>query len=80
MAQSDTREVILLDGKKIQKLRLERVWSQTELAEKLGISSNAVSYIESGRRQSRTQTIRKLLELFKCNLEDIGEIVEEVAC
>jgi transcriptional regulator with XRE-family HTH domain len=79
MSVSTKREVIVLDGKKVQKLRLAKVWSQTELAEKLGLSTNAISYIESGRRQSRTQTIRKLIELFGCGFFDIAEIVEEEA-
>lgn len=48
-------------GKVIQSTRLERGWSQTDLANKSGLSRPTISRVELGEASS-TQTLRSLAE------------------
>lgn len=56
-------------GNKIRKLRTERGWTQSELAEKLSVSESAISYYETGKREPDTETLHKLATLFNVSLD-----------
>jgi len=63
---------IITFGEKIKKLRIEKGWSQVELAEKSGISQGSISRIEQNIQTNLTEEIKnKLLNVFK---EDLGVI------
>jgi transcriptional regulator with XRE-family HTH domain len=47
-------------GKRIERLRDRRVLGRTELAREAGLSYEALYLIETGQRQPRRATIRKL--------------------
>jgi transcriptional regulator with XRE-family HTH domain len=54
---------VKIDGKKLQKLRLERFLSRDELAERSGIHRDHIGKLERGEGgNSRPPTIRKLGE------------------
>lgn len=69
------RESFLVDGPRLRRLRLEKVWSQQDLAERLGVSSRRVSWLESGPSQpTKPKTIRALMEIFECHWDDFAVI------
>lgn len=51
-------------GSKIKELRKNNGMTQSELAEKLGISASAVGMYEQGRREPDSDMILKLCEVF----------------
>jgi len=55
----------------IRKLRLEKGYTQKELADKLGISESAVSLIENGKRKLKLETAIKLAEIFGVSLDEL---------
>lgn len=68
----------------IKKLRLEKGWSQTQLAEMLKISSAGMSHLESGRNSPSLEMVKKIAKLFNVSLdyivngkESTGEISED---
>jgi DNA-binding helix-turn-helix protein len=54
-------------GAKISQIRKERGFSQIKFAEMLGLSTNALSIIETGNGFLTAETLEKILE--KLNLE-----------
>lgn len=61
-------EILLL---KLKGKRVEKGFTQEELAKKLGISTNAYNLKELGKREFRTSEINTLLRLLECKYEDI---------
>lgn len=55
----------MITGQIIKQQRLRLGLTQTELAEKAGISINHVSNIESGKRKGTMEMINKILKVFK---------------
>lgn len=72
-------------GKKISSLRKEKGITQMELADKLGISFQAVSNWERGNTMPDISKLPELAEIFGVTIEELlgderkGKIVEEVA-
>lgn len=58
-------------GKFISKMRKENNMSQSELANILNVTSQAVSKWENGRGIPDIEMLKKLSEVFKVNMEDI---------
>ena len=58
-------------GQRLKQLRQERGWSQTELAERSGLTGSAISYIESGNRVPGSLTLMKLAEGLDVTLDDL---------
>ena len=58
---------------RVKVLRVERGWSQVELAEKLGVSRQSVYAIESGKFDPSLPLAFKIAELFKMPIEQIFE-------
>ena len=58
-------------GNKLLELRRGLKLSQSELAEKLGVTNKAVSKWETGKAKPTTNSIRKLAALFKLDVEEL---------
>ena len=58
---------------RVKVLRVERGWSQVELAEKLGVSRQSVYAIESGKFDPSLPLAFKIAELFELPIEEIFE-------
>ena len=54
---------------KIERLRKIRGWSQEELANKIGVSRQAVFKWESGANMPDIEKIKKLVDLFKVSYD-----------
>lgn len=52
----------MLTGAKLRAIRALRNITQAHLAEKSGVSANAIAEYEQGKRDLRADTIRKLCE------------------
>lgn len=59
----------------IKKLRLEKNYTQSSVAEKLGISQSYYNLIENGERQKKLSMVlvQKLIEVFGVTFEYICE-------
>lgn len=49
-------------GEQIQSLRRKRSWTQSELADKAGVTQTTVSRVESGKFDVSMRTVAKLLK------------------
>ncbi len=59
-------------AKKIKELRKKAGWSQQKLAEKAGLSYNAIAKIEQGTaKQPTIQTMIKLADAFRVGLDEL---------
>ena len=58
-------------GKRIASYRKQQAWSQAELAEKLGVTSQAVSKWEGGISDPSTSNLIALAKLFDTTPEDL---------
>lgn len=61
----------LTDPSPIAKMRKERNLSQTDLAERIGVSQKDVSRWESKRVKPNIDNLKKLAEQFGCSMDDI---------
>ena len=61
----------MIMAEKITMLRKRNGWSQEELAEKLGVSRQAVSKWESGASDPSTTNLMALAKLFGVSAEDL---------
>ena len=52
-------------------IRSEKGYSSEKLAEKSGISSSAINYIENGKRSPTLETLKKLADALDCCIEDL---------
>jgi len=58
---------------KLRDLRAAREWSQSDLADKLGVSRQTVNAIETGRYDPSLPLAFKIAHLFKMPIEGIFE-------
>lgn len=59
-------------SKRLKELRKEKGWSQQKLAEKTGLSFNAITKIEQGLAKHPTlKTLIKLAEAFGIGLDEL---------
>ena len=58
-------------GMNIKVRRMQKLISQTAMAEKLGISQTHLSNIENGRVPGSLKLLLKLRSIFGCRLEDL---------
>lgn len=56
-------------GKKVRELRQDRRWTQTELAQRLGLSQNWISEIEQGKGSLTAEQLLFLLRLFNVPID-----------
>jgi len=66
-AEAEVRPALEL-AEDIIRLRVERGWSQKELAKKLGTWQANVSRLEHGQANPTLETLRKLSEVFEVDL------------
>ena len=45
--------------------------SQEELAEKIGVSQQMISYIESGLKEPKTTILIRIADIFNCSLDEL---------
>src|SRR3954465_10476961 len=55
---------------KLKQMRLERGWSQQDLADRAGVGQDTVSGLETGRRQPYPSTMRKLAAALDIDVSD----------
>ena len=58
---------------KLRELRAAREWSQSDLADKLGVSRQTVNAIETEKYDPSLPLAFKVARLFKLSIEDIFE-------
>ena len=58
---------------RLRVLRAERRWSQADLAERLGVSRQAVNAIETGKHDPSLPLAFRIGRLFAMRIEDIFE-------
>jgi transcriptional regulator with XRE-family HTH domain len=63
--------------KTIKELRLERGWTQLDLAYRAGITPLTVSKWERGVSEPRVTQLRKLAELFEVSMDNIDLVERE---
>jgi putative transcriptional regulator len=56
---------------KLRTLRAEREWSQSDLADKLGVSRQTINAIETGRYDPSLPLAFQIAALFKRSIEEI---------
>jgi transcriptional regulator with XRE-family HTH domain len=62
----------------VKRLRLEKGWSQKDLADKSGVGQDTISGIESGKHEPRPSTLRKLAEALDAEVVDFFSESEEL--
>jgi len=58
-------------GKHVVSRRTERRWTQSQLAQKVGISRQALSAIERGAQMPATETMYALAHALRCEVYDL---------
>jgi putative transcriptional regulator len=58
---------------KLRELRAAKAWSQSDLADKLGVSRQTVNAIETEKYDPRLPLAFKVARLFKMKIEEIFE-------
>jgi transcriptional regulator with XRE-family HTH domain len=58
---------------KLREVRERRWVTQTELAERTGLTVSTISRLEQGHQRPRISTVRKLAEALDINTEDLVE-------
>lgn len=56
---------------RLKELRTQRNFKQTDLAEKIGVTRQVVSYYELGTVKPSLDKAKKLADIFGCSIEDI---------
>jgi len=58
-------------GRKIQRIRKERKLTQEKLAEKVGVSTTWIGYVETGYRRPNLKMIYKIANALGVKVKDI---------
>lgn len=58
-------------GRKIQKIRQEQGFTQEKLAEKVGVSTTWMGYIETGYRRPNLKMVYKIAHALGVNVKDL---------
>ena len=58
-------------GKRVRKLRLERGWTQVEMAEMLGVDRSYLSEIETGKKDPSLRVLKTIADGFKLTLAQL---------
>jgi len=67
-------QVVVYIGNRLKNLRIRRALTQQELADRAGVSSNAINRIELDKAEPHMSTLRKLAKALDV---DPTELVEE---
>ena len=66
-------------GKHVVSRRTERRWTQSDLANRVGISRQALSAIERGAQMPATETMYALAGALRCEVYDLLPTYKQVA-
>ena len=69
----ETKKNLKNFGSRIQELRKKNNLNQTELAEKIGLSTNFIGMVERGERNTSVDKIFKLAKAFNISLAQFFE-------
>ena len=69
----ETKKNLKTFGSRIQELRKKNNLTQSELAEKIGLSTNFIGMVERGERNTSVDKIFKLAKAFNINLAQFFE-------
>lgn len=58
-------------GKRIQKLRKERGYTQQQFSEMIGLSTNYLSDIERGKSSARMDKLVAIINALQCSADDV---------
>ncbi len=58
-------------GKRIQKIRRERGYTQQQFSEKIGLSTNYLSDIERGKSSARLDKLVAIINALECSADDV---------
>lgn len=56
-------------GEKIKELRMQKMYSQGEIANELGVSKAMISYIENDEKMPSIPLLKRLAKLFEVSLD-----------
>jgi transcriptional regulator with XRE-family HTH domain len=69
-----TMQVVVYIGDRLKNLRIRRALTQQELADRAGVSSNAINRIELNKAEPHMSTLRKLAKALEVDpTELVGE-------
>ncbi len=57
--------------KRIKKLRLEREWTQQDLADRIGVKQKQISSYETGISKPSTDVLIKMAEIFEVSVDSL---------
>lgn len=69
----ETKKNLKTFGSRIQELRKKNNLTQSELAEKIGLSTNFIGMVERGKRNTSVDKIFKLAKAFNISLAQFFE-------
>lgn len=69
----ETKKNLKIFGSRIQELRKKNNLTQSELAEKIGLSTNFIGMVERGERNTSVDKIFKLAKAFNISLAQFFE-------
>jgi transcriptional regulator with XRE-family HTH domain len=58
-------------GEKVKELRLQKLWTQRQLAERAGLSLRAVNAIETGKNNPTDLTLTRLARALRVTVDDL---------
>lgn len=67
-------------GKRIQKIRRARGYTQQQFAEKVGLSTNYLSDIERGKSSARLDKLVAIINALECSADDVFADVIDCGC
>jgi transcriptional regulator with XRE-family HTH domain len=62
----------------LRERRIQRLWSQAELARRSGVAVRTIVNIETGQRLPRLQTMRRIADALEVEWTDIDEFRQAV--
>jgi putative transcriptional regulator len=69
----DAQRVIRDAGRRVAEVRVQRGWTQAELAERLNIALQNMQRIEQGRQNLTIATLTRLAHVLGCAVRDLFE-------
>jgi transcriptional regulator with XRE-family HTH domain len=65
-------------GPVLREVRLERRWTQEQLARRAGVSKSMISLYEMGRQRPQLDTLEKLLRALGLGVQELGRRLESL--
>jgi transcriptional regulator with XRE-family HTH domain len=64
-------DILKLFGNRIKQLRIEKKWSQQELADETGFHKNYIGMVERGERNIALKNIEPLAKIFNLSISEL---------